>query len=111
MTVRPAVLRELAEQDIQQIIDNYAAEAGSAVAARFVDALEDAFARIEQYSGVGSLRYAYELDLPGLRALSLRTWPFMIFYVERDDCLDVWRGLHAHRDIPNWMQNPEKPLR
>ena len=30
-----------------------------------------------------------------------------VFYVERDDHIDVWRVLHAQRDIPAWMQEPE----
>ncbi len=112
MTVKPAVLRELAAQDVEQIIDHYVAEAENAAAKRFIGALEEAFALLEQYPRMGSPRYAYELDLPGLRAFNLRAWPFIIFYVERDDHLDIWRVLHAHRDIPGWMQDPdglEKP--
>jgi toxin ParE1/3/4 len=30
-----------------------------------------------------------------------------VFYVERDDHVDVWRILHGQRDIPAWMQEPE----
>lgn len=29
-----------------------------------------------------------------------RGFPDLLFYVPADDHLDIWRGLHAHRDIP-----------
>jgi len=58
---------------------------------------------------VGSPRYAFELRLEGLRAWPLRRYPYLVFYVEREDHLDVWRVLHAQRDIPAWMQEPEGP--
>ena len=73
----------------------------------FIDALEQAFRRIAQHPAVGSPRYAFELRLEGLRAWPLRRYPYLVFYVEREDHLDVWRVLHAQRDIPAWMQEPE----
>lgn len=36
----------------------------------------------------------------GLRSRSIARFPFLIFYMERDDHIDVWRVLHAQRDIP-----------
>ena len=45
-------------------------------------------------------RYAHELDLPGLRCCLMKRYPYLLFYVERDDCMDVWRVLHSQRDIP-----------
>jgi toxin ParE1/3/4 len=30
-----------------------------------------------------------------------------VFYIERDDHIDVWRVLHAQRDIPALMREPE----
>jgi hypothetical protein len=30
-----------------------------------------------------------------------------VFYVERDEHVDVWRVLHAQRDIPAWMDEPK----
>jgi toxin ParE1/3/4 len=44
---------------------------------------------------------------PGLRSRRLIGFPYLAFYVERDDCIEVWRVLHAQRDIPAWLQNPE----
>jgi toxin ParE1/3/4 len=31
-------------------------------------------------------------------------YPHLIFYIERDDHVDVWRVLDGKRDIPAWMQ-------
>jgi plasmid stabilization system protein ParE len=31
-------------------------------------------------------------------------FPYLIFYVERESELDVWRMLHGQRDIPAWLQ-------
>jgi len=28
---------------------------------------------------------------------------YLVFYVERDDHIDVWRVLNAARDIPAWV--------
>ena len=41
--------------------------------------------------------------MPGLRHWLLQSCPYLAFYVERADHLDVWRVLHAERDIPQWM--------
>lgn len=33
--------------------------------------------------------------------------PYLIFYMEQADHIDVWRVLHAERDIPAWIQAPQ----
>jgi len=48
-------------------------------------------------------RYGHELGLAGLRAWPLSHYPFLVFYLERDDLVDVWRVLHTRRDIPRRM--------
>lgn len=30
-------------------------------------------------------------------------YPYLVFYVAGDDHVDVWRVLHAERDIPEWL--------
>ncbi len=107
MTLRPVIPRALAQRDIDDTITRYAAEGGEALALRFIDALEQAFQRIRRHPGVGSLRYAYELGLEGLRVWPLRRFPILVFYREQPDQIDVWRILHAQRDVPSWMQDPE----
>lgn len=55
----------------------------------------------------GSPRYAHDLSLRGLRSRFVMRYPYLVFYVEREDHIDVWRVLHAMRDIPAWMQEPQ----
>jgi toxin ParE1/3/4 len=70
-------------------------------------AAEDAYAFLSRHPGAGASRYAYELDIPGLRSWPLRRFPYLIFYMEQADHIDVWRVLHGRRDIPALMQEPE----
>ncbi len=107
MSRKSVRLRELARRDVEAAIKYYVREAGSDVAQGFIDALRRAYRTIADHPAAGSPRYAHELALPGLRGHGLKRYPYLVFYVERDDHIDVWRVLHAHRDIPAWMQEPE----
>ena len=90
---------------IAYYLDEGAAEA----ALGFIDALEQAYARIGRHPAAGSPRYVHELNLPGLRYWPLARYPHVVFYVEQDQYIDVWRVLHGRRDIPAWMHEPEAP--
>ena len=106
MTVRkPVVLRQLALQDAAEAVDRYLDEASEKVALGFVDALEKAYAHIARHPASGSPRYAHQLGLADLRFWRLDRYPYLVFYVERDDQVDVWRVLHMQRDIPAWMND------
>jgi toxin ParE1/3/4 len=107
MKLRPVVPRAQAQRDIEDAIAYYLAEGSEQAAMGFVDAIEQAFAHIGRHPTTGSPRYAHELNLPGLRCWPLKRYPYLAFYVERDDHVDVWRILHGQRDIPAWMQEPE----
>lgn len=104
MIAKPVVPRELANRDVDEAIAHYLKEAGDRVALGFIAALERAFRHVSRHPASGSLRYAFELSLPGLRAWPLRRFPHLVFYVETEDRIDVWRVLHSARDIPAWMQ-------
>ncbi len=108
MSGKPVVLRERARRDIDEAIEHYLSEAGPAVALDFVDALEDARRQIGERPVSGSPRHAHELDIPGLRFRSVRRFPYLVFYVEREADIDVWRVLHGARDIPAWMRQPDE---
>lgn len=108
MTPKPVVLRGRARHDIDEAIDHYSTVAPPAVALAFIDALEDSFRQLADHPASGSPRYADELSLPGLRSWVVKDFPYLIFYVERDEDIDVWRVLHAARDIPAWLrEEPE----
>lgn len=104
MKRKPVVPREQANRDVDEAVAYYLCEASEAVALGFIDALEQAYTHIGRHPAIGSPRYAHELSLPGLRAWPLTGYPQLVFYVERPDHIDVWRVLHAQRDIPAWMQ-------
>ena len=104
MKPRPVVLRQLAQQDVDEAIAYYLQEAGQAVALGFVDSLEEALHHIAKHPKTGSPRYAVELDLPGLRMWPLNRYPYLVFYAEQGQQVDVWRILHAQRHIPAWLQ-------
>ena len=104
MSGKPVVPREQARRDVEEGIDYYLAEAGERTALTFVEALECAYSHISRHPATGSPYYAHELNIPGLRSWPLKRYPWLVFYVELDDHIDVWRVLHAERDIPAWMR-------
>ena len=104
MKPKPVILRRLAERDAEEAIDHYLAEGGADLALRFIDALEVALGKVGTMPPAGSPRYAHELDLPGLRVWPIKRFPYLIFNVDRGDHVDVWRILHQHRDIPQWLE-------
>jgi toxin ParE1/3/4 len=106
VTIKTVIPRVLARRDVEGAVAYYAGQDGSAAALGFVDALEAAYVHIGRHPATGSPRYAIELNLPGLRSWSLKRYPYLVFYVEADDCIDVWRVLHQRRDIPAWMAEP-----
>jgi len=106
---KPVVPRALANQDAEDTVAYCLGEDAASAALGFVDALEQAFTHIGQHPATGSSRYAHALNLPGLRSWPLSRFPYLVFYVEHTDHIDVWRVLHSARDVPAWMQVPEMP--
>lgn len=107
MTPKPVVPREQARADIRAAVHYYADEAGEDTALGFIDALRNAYRLISSRPATGSPLYGHELNLPGLRHRRLKRYPFLVFYIEGDDHIDVWRVLHAQRDIPARMRGPQ----
>lgn len=107
MSAKPVVLRERARGDVDEAVAYHLSEAEAASALAFIDALETCFRQIGEYPGAGSSRYAHELDLPGLRFRTIGKFPYLVFYVEREAEIDVWRVLHGARDIAAWMRDPD----
>ena len=101
---RTIIRRQLARTDIEQAAAYYLDTAGLAVAERFVAAVESAVAHAATHPEAGSARYAQGLDRPGLRFWLVRGFPYLVFYRDAGDYLDVWRVLHAERDIPAWLR-------
>ncbi|MBL8398262.1 MAG: type II toxin-antitoxin system RelE/ParE family toxin [Candidatus Accumulibacter sp.] len=104
MKAKPVVSRELAQRDVEDAVAHFLAGGAETAAHGFIDALENAYRHIGRHLTKGSPRYAHELNLPGLRSWLLKRDPYLVFYVEHPDHVDVWRVLHGQRDIPAWMQ-------
>ena len=104
---KPVELRQLAADDIDAALSHYRREAGESVATRFVDALEAELSHLSRYPLIGSLRYSYELNIPALRSWPLEAFPYIVFYNDRAEFVDVWRVLHARRNIPAWLASPD----
>lgn len=107
MADKPIRLRALAAADIEDAATYYRDHASGQVAGDFINEVQVAFQLISSGPGIGSLRYSYDLDIPGLRAFPMKRFEYAIFYVEADDVLDVWRVLHTRRDIPETVRQPD----
>jgi toxin ParE1/3/4 len=110
-TALPVVRRQLADEDITAIVDHYLGESAE-LALRFIDALEAAIAHIARWPGTGSPRYTTMLSL----GIALRHWPtapfpYLVFYVEHAERIDIWRVLHEERDIPRRLREAGLPAR
>jgi toxin ParE1/3/4 len=101
--IKPARRSALAQADIEAALDYYLS-AAPRVAGEFLNALEKAVTHIERAPGTGSLRYAHDLDLPGVRFWVVAKFPYSLFYLEREDHLLVIRLVHHSRDIPATLQ-------
>ena len=104
---KPVVVSGQALRDVEDAIDHYLREADVEVAQRLVDAVEAAFDLIGRQPGIGSPRYAHELQIPDLRSWPLTDFPQLLMYVVANDAVDVLRVLHGARDIPSTLSGPE----
>jgi toxin ParE1/3/4 len=102
MSAKEILRREVADEDIDDAISYYEGQSEQATIG-FIDDLQRTYKKIAASPKIGSPRYAYQLDLPGFLCRKLDKYPYMVFYFEHDDHIDVWRVLHEKRDIPNYL--------
>lgn len=103
--MKPPLLRQVAERDIENGFAHYLQEASIEIAQAFVGGVDAALHHIEQHPGTGSPRYGELFNTPGLRSWLVSRFPYMLFYVEHDKYLDVIRVLHQQSDIPIQLQS------
>jgi toxin ParE1/3/4 len=94
----------MALQDVDDAVVYLLQQQATEATLNLIDSLEVAYTHISKNAATGSTRYAHALDLPGLRTWPLTGHPYLIFYVEQDAHIDVWRVLHMSRDIPQELQ-------
>jgi toxin ParE1/3/4 len=105
MKSKPVIPRDQANHDVEHAIDYYLDEEAAQAASELIDALQFAYRLIGRHPGIGSPRYGYELDIPGLRGRALEHFPFTVLYVEHTGHIDVLRILHQRRDIPELLRH------
>lgn len=98
----PLLRRQQADHDIGDALDHYQGVSLSA-AKGFVGAMERTLAHIQRAPDSGSPRWAHELNIPGLRSWPCGRYPYIVFYMPLQDRIEIWRVLHARRDIPAWL--------
>ena len=98
-------LPQLALTDVDQILDHYLAEAGTSVAERFLEAMELAIGHIRHEPGLGSPRLARAMQNAALRIWPVKGFPYLIFYLDLPEGVQIWRVLHAARDIPSNLRD------
>jgi len=104
---KPVIASRQALRDIDDAVDHYLLEAGVETATRFIGAIEKAFELIAREPGIGSPRYAHELQIPDLRSWGLSAFPYVVLYIVGNGAADVLRVLHGARDIPATLTGPE----
>ena len=97
-------LRSKATDDVERAVDDDSAAADVEVATRFVDDLERTIRQLEVRPELGSLRFAFDLDLPGLRSIRVEAFPFRVLFLIRGEYLDVLRVLQPSRGVPTTLR-------
>ncbi|MBL0165287.1 MAG: type II toxin-antitoxin system RelE/ParE family toxin [Xanthomonadales bacterium] len=108
MIAKPVYLTAQARREVRQTTDWYKNEGGAILARRWVAAVEDALGHISAHAKAGSTRYSVALKLDRLRFWPIEGFPYLVFYIEQQERIDVGRVLHKPRDIPAWMGAPRQ---
>ena len=105
MTARPVNESGRAKQDVQDAVDYYLSQGATAAAYAFVDALSATYVLISAHPAAGSPSYVERFGgPPGLRGWAPQSFPYVVFYLEGADRVDIVRVLHGRRDIPDLMR-------
>jgi len=104
---RQAHLRAKAAVDVEDAVAHLRSTAGDTVALSFIDALERGVNLLTRSPQAGSLQFAYELAIPELRAWALKRFPYVIFSIPHENHIDIWRVLHARRDLPGAIRSDD----
>ena len=107
MTGKRIVLTAQARHDIRHATAWYRNEGGTLLAKRWAVAIKQALLHIGTHPKTGFTRHAIELKLDGIRCWHVHGFPYLVFYAEHDQQIEVGRVLHAQRDIPAWMGGAE----
>jgi toxin ParE1/3/4 len=88
-------------RDTERVGEYYVDEVGLDTALAFVAELEQAVDAVLAFPGAGSPRLAELAGLPGVRAIALGKFPYLVFYTASEDAVLLLRLAHNRRDLPS----------
>jgi toxin ParE1/3/4 len=93
------VITSKASQDLDDCFA-YISQDNPEIALRFFDSTRLTIAQIARMPGIGSVFLSRENRLQGLRKWAVKDFrKYLIFYIDRDDVVEIVRILYATRDI------------
>jgi toxin ParE1/3/4 len=93
------VITPKASQDLDDCFA-YISQDNPEIALQFFDSTRLTIAQIAKMPGIGSIFVTKKDRLQGLRKWSVKDFrKYLIFYVDRDDVVEIVRILYATRDI------------
>lgn len=104
MNLDAVELRPTARRDVEEAAAWYGEQGGATLEAHFLEGVHAALTHIAVHPASGSPRYAALVGYPDLRFWMVKGFPYLVFYLDRGEWLDVWRVLHAERDIADWLR-------
>lgn len=99
------VITPKASQDIDDCFA-YIAQDNPEIALQFFDSTRLTIAQIARMPGIGSIFATKNERLQGLRKRSVKDFrKYLIFYIDREDVVEIVRILYATRDISSILDS------
>ena len=96
--MKAVVVRPAAAREVDDAAAYYAAQ-NPPLGEALYDEVDRALALLAERPGLGSTRYQHvRSDRP--RMWPIGRFPYLVFYLEHHDRIEIIRFLHAHRDLP-----------
>ncbi len=93
------VIMPKASQDLDDCFA-YISQDNPKIALQFFDLTRLTIAQIARMPGIGSVFESNNIRLQGLRKWAVKDFrKYLIFYIDRDEVVEIVRILHATRDI------------
>ena len=89
---------EAADREIDAQVAYYAEQGGAALAERFYAALKSTFQSLVENPGHGRRFESSHAALAGVRIWLVHGFPFLVYYREVDDGIEILHVLHGARD-------------
>ncbi|QDT63689.1 type II toxin-antitoxin system RelE/ParE family toxin [Calycomorphotria hydatis] len=94
-----------AARDLVDICD-YLAEQDLSIADHFLDRLENLLDALKHQPAIGT---PCEELIAGLRSMTIRRYPYVLYYLQHDDEITIIRILHAARDVSSIIGDINNP--